>query len=279
MNKQIAFLGDLTSFEKADIVIIPCPYEGAISYGGGTKEGPQLILDATDQIEFFDYELGKDISKEVKMHTMNPLQLDELKDEALVDRIYQAAKLVFRKDKFPIVLGGDHSVSIGAIEAASEKHENLTIVHIDAHADLRDEYNDSKFSHACVMRRAFEFRTKIVQVGVRSLSKQEDTFIKQNDIKTFFAPFKTSMIPEIVSACTDKVYLTIDVDGFDPSVIPATGTPVPGGLLWYDALELFKELFAKKTIVGMDLVELSKGPSTVSQDTAAALIYKLIGYR
>jgi len=278
-NLPFTFIGDTSGFDEADVVFLLCPYEGAVSYEEGTKEGPDLIIRASEQIESYDPELQFDLKEKIKMHTMQSLKLNEFKDEELIDRIYQATKIVYKKDKFPVMLGGDHSISIGAIEAAAEKHKDLTVLQIDAHADLRDSFNKDRFSHACVMRRALDFRVNLVQVGIRSLSKEEHDFIKKNDIKTYFAPFRKETIPTILSDCTKNVYVTIDADGFDPSLIPATGTPVPGGLLWYEALDLFRELFHQKNIVGMDFVELKDSDSTRSQDTAAILIYKLLGYR
>jgi len=273
------FIGSEVLLDEADVGIILAPYEGSVSYGVGTSKGPELIISASEQIESYDLEFKTEINSKVKINTCPKLEIESLSVEDALEAIYQKTKYILVRDKFPIVLGGEHTVSLGSLKAITEKHDKITYLQLDAHADLRDEYERTKHSHACVARRALEYDVQLVQVGIRSLSKEEYNFIKKNKIKTFFAPFTTEQIPEIISACTEKVYLSIDVDFFDPSILPATGTPVPGGALWEESLELFKKLFSKKNIIGIDIVELNKGSTSRSQDLIATLLYRLIGYK
>lgn len=284
MNKKdgtsFAFLGQEYSFEESKVVIIPVPYEGTVSYGIGTKFGPEEIINASWQIESFDFELSKEIIDRVKICTIPSLKITSKKPEKAIEQVYIKTKYALANNKFPIILGGEHSITFGAIKAINEQIDNVTVIQIDAHSDLREEYEGSKFSHACVGKRIYDLGNKLIQIGVRSVSKEEHLLIKDNkNIFTFRTPFKTEDIKEILSKCSKNVYISIDADGFDPSILPAVGTPVPGGLKWYDALELFKELFNKKNVVGFDFVELIKSKETRSADLAATLIYRLIGYK
>jgi len=266
-------MGLQTAFGDAEIVVIQAPYDGAVSYNPGAREGPQLIIKASEQVELYDMEQEHDIP--FKAHTQKPLALQGTGEEA-TDTVYRDVKKVFTASKFPILLGGDHSVSVGAVEAASEKYPGLTVLHIDAHADLRDSYDNSRFSHACAARRMHEFGVKLVQLGIRSTAAEEHKFMLDNNINTFFAP--VTDFDAVVDACGRDVYISFDADGMDPSIIPATGTPVPGGLGWHETVSFLKNLFAQRNIVGLDFVELSKGATSRSEDAAALLLYKMIGY-
>jgi agmatinase len=284
MNKKeglsFTFLGQDYSFEGADVVVIPVPFEGTVSYSLGTKFGPEEIINASWQIESFDFELGKEIIDDVKICTLPSIKIISKKPEKVIDQVYIKTKYALVNNKFPIILGGEHSITVGAIKAINEQIDNVTVIQIDAHADLREEYERSKYSHACVGKRIYDMGNKLVQIGIRSVSKEEHILIKTNKkIFTFKTPFRLEHINEILSKCSDNVYITIDADGFDPSIVPAVGTPVPGGLTWYDSLELFRTLFKKKNIVGFDFVELTKSKETRSADLAATLIYRLIGYK
>jgi agmatinase len=284
MNKKdglsFTFLGQEYSFEEAKVVIIPVPYEGTVSYGLGTKSGPEEIINASWQIESFDFELGKEIIDDVKICTKPCIKIVGKNPEKVINQVYIKTKYALVNNKFPIILGGEHSITLGAVKAINEQIDNVTVIQIDAHADLRDEYEGKKYSHACVGKRIHNEGNRLVQIGIRSISKEEHLLIKDcKKIFTFKTPFQIEHINEIISKCTDNIYITIDADGFDPSIVPAVGTPVPGGLLWYDALELFKELFEKKNVVGFDFVELTKSKETRSADLAATLIYRLIGYK
>jgi len=271
------------TFEDAQVVVLPVPYDGTASYKGGTRFGPRLIINASCQTETFDSELSEEIVDKVKIYTAPQMEVNLSSPKNMVNDVYKAAKGIVGAGKFLVTLGGEHSITAGLVKAHKQRYNKLTVVQIDAHTDLRNEYEKSKYSHACVMRRIRELGVKTVQVGIRSFSSEEDVYIRQKRIKTIFkTPFDVSQIDGIIKACTKHVYLTIDVDGFDSSLIPATGTPVPGGLRWYESLELFRRLFSERNVVGFDCVELSsKGgeQDTRSEDAMATLIYRLIGYK
>jgi agmatinase len=277
-----SFMGTDEQLDKAKVVVLPVPYEGTTSYKGGTRFGPDMILHASGSTETFDCELRREIISEVSISTAPKLESNLSSPEAMVNDVYAASKGFIEQGKFLVVLGGEHSISSGVARAYAELHKDITVLQIDAHADLRDEFEQTKFNHACVMRRVRESGVNVVQVGIRSLSLEEHEYIVKSKAKNiFFAPFSTAQVKDIIGACTKNVYLSIDVDGFDPSIIPATGTPVPGGMLWYESLELFRQLFRKRNVVGFDVVELADIGSmdTSSADTVATLIYRLIGYK
>jgi agmatinase len=269
--------------DEADVVVLPIPYEGTAHYKGGTRFGPQLIINASYQTETFDSELKKEIIDQVQIFTAPRMESNLSSPKNMIDDVYKGAKQIIAMDKFLVVLGGEHSISSGIARAYCEKFKNLTVLQIDAHTDLRDEYESTKYSHACTMRRIRELGVNVVQVGIRSYSLEEHEYVEKNKIKNiFWVPFKREQINDIINACTENIFITIDADGFDPSIIPATGSPVPGGLQWYESLDLFKKLFKERNVVGFDFVELSsKGgeQDTRSEDTAATLIYRLIGYK
>ncbi len=282
MNKKdgelFTFMGMEHSFDEANAVVLMVPYEGSSSYGRGAFEGPELIIKASHNLEYFDPEFGE-ITDKVRIHTVQQLVTEGLSPDVVSDKVYHDARIIIEKGKFPVTLGGEHSISFGAVKACLERYPDLTVLQIDAHADLRDEYDGMKFSHACIMRRIRELGANTISIGTRRLNKEEDDYIKSNNISIFPPPFKKEYVKDIIDACSENVYVTIDADGFDPSVIPATGTPVPGGLLWHETLDLFRELFEFKNIVGLDFVEVKRGSSTRSEDTAAELVFKLLGYK
>lgn len=257
---------NLPKFEEAKVAILPVPYEKTTSYKKGTKNGPKKILEASNELELYDEELEKE-TYTVGITTLNEISsLEELEKLNL--------------DKFTIAIGGEHSISFPLIKKHNQ--ENLSILQIDAHADLKDSFENNKFSHACVMRRIFEINKNITQVGIRSLSKEEHRFIKENKINTFFMKdlvYKRDYIENILSTLKGNVYITIDLDGLDPSIIPDVGTPEPGGLRYYQLLNLLKEVFKQKNVIGIDIVEFSPKENTNSDYIVAKLIYKLIGYK
>ena len=277
-----AFMGvDSASFDEADVVVLPIPYEGTASYKAGQRFGPRMIINASCQTETFDSELKSEIVSKVKIHTALPLESNLSSPESMLKDVHYAARQVVASGKFLLALGGEHSISSGLAKAYAEKHKELTVLQIDAHADLRQEFEGTPYSHACVMRRIHDFGIRTVQVGIRSCSLEEHEYICEKKPAVFWAPFTKEQIPAILEACGRHVYLTIDADGFDPSILPATGTPVPGGLRWYESLELFRRLFSEREVVGMDFSELADlgGLDTRSADLAAALLYRLIGYK
>ncbi|NOX19138.1 MAG: agmatinase [Chlorobi bacterium] len=282
------FLGlpeEFSNYENSKIAILSAPLEKTVSYGGGTAKGPEEILSASHYVEFYDEEIKREICFEKGIATLEPLQLKDKSSEEALDVIYANVKKLLGNDKFVVTLGGEHTISLAPIKAHLEKYEDLTIVQIDAHSDLRDEYEGSKYSHACVMARVAELTKNIYQIGVRAQEKAEAKFIRENKIKTYYmrdirrGKFGKKWFYNVVRNMSENVYITFDVDGLDPSVIPATGTPEPGGLFWDEALDFIKIIAKHKKIVGFDVVELA--PSNIhpaSNFTAAKLVYKILNY-
>ncbi len=270
-----------TEYRKSRVVIFPVPYDGTLSYRAGSRNGPSAIISASRALEFYDIELGCSPYR-IGIHTTDELEPIMSSPEDMISEIEKTSQRFIRDNKFLIMLGGEHSISTGVVRNLRKKYKRLSVLQIDAHSDLRDTYEGTKFNHACVMRRIREI-CPAVQVGIRSMSEEESRFIKKNGIKIFCADYilnRSDYISEVLRELTDDVYITIDLDGLDPSVMPAVGTPEPGGMLWYDILRLLKEVFGRKNVIGADVVELSPLPPDVSSDfLAAKLIYKMIGYK
>jgi len=268
------------NLETAKVVILPVPYDSTTEWHSGTREGPQAIIDASQYLELYDMELSQEIYK-VGIHTLPKIQPLLSSPEEMVQRVYQIAKEFIQQAKFTVMLGGEHSLSLGMIQASKEKYQDFCVLQLDAHADLRDEYLGTKYSHACVMRRALEL-CPITQVGIRSLSWEEQQFLNQNKMQPFYISAFASNLASpqrIASSLSDNVYVSIDLDVFDPSIMPAVGTPEPGGMQWHEVLHLLKSIALHKHIVGFDLVELCPKEGPVScAFLAAKLAYKLIGY-
>lgn len=270
---------EMADFENAKVLIWPVPFEKTVSYGGGTKDGPHAIIDASRNMELFDEEIGGETAQ-IGIHTLPAIDADrEVND--MMQALYDETKRLMKLNKFICMLGGEHSISSPVIKAHYEAYPKLSVLQIDAHADLRDEYDGTPYSHASIMRRVVEF-CPAVQVGIRSLSADEARVIPSLPTKVFYAKDivgRTDWIEEAVANLTDDVYLTIDVDGFDPSLIPTTGTPEPGGLGWYEVVRLIKKAAETRRIVGMDVTELSTQPGNNSPSfLTAKLIYKTLGY-
>ena len=276
--------------EEADAIILSVPYEGTVSGSHGASFGPSFVIDAMKhQLEDYDRFNDCVISDSVNIIEAE-IPVKNISPEEMVRAVFEKTKSVLNMNKFPVLLGGEHSVSIGALEAVSEKYPSLTVFQIDAHGDLREDDGDyvddgltpSKYAHCCVMRRAREFGFHTVQVGLRELYSKEVNYIKENRLeeKIFMCPVKSSPEDIINSIPTENIYLTIDVDGFDPSVMPETGTPVAGGLDWYFTIDLLRELFLRKNVVGFDLVEVSPFlENNLTAKNAAQLIYTLTGFK
>ena len=271
-----------SSFDTASVLILPVSYEGTVSYGTGTGAGAMAIVDASRNMELYEEETDSEVYK-IGIHTLPEFTPRETPEWMMSD-LYSYASELLSTDKFLCMLGGEHSISAPIIKAHNEKYENLSVLQIDAHADLRDTYDGTPYSHASIMARVVkDMRIPSVQVGIRSISGDEARSL-QNAIPTkiFWARDivgKTDWIDNAVDSLTDNVYLTIDIDGLDPSIMPTTGTPEPGGLGWYETLTLIRKIAEKKRVVGMDLVEYSYFENYDSPAfLCSKLIYKSLAY-
>ena len=270
----------LGSFKNAKAVILPVPYGKTVTYRKGTEKGPRTILDASDKLELFDEELNREIHR-IGINTAPSLKIASLKPEKAVNLVKNKVSDIFKKGKLPVVLGGEHSITVGAVQAAKKYYKDLSVLYFDAHCDLRNTYKGSKYNHACVARRVSEI-APLVEVGTRSLSKEEFDFLKHDSIKviSMLDVMRMPGWPEVVKKRLSKnVYISIDLDVFDPSIMPAIGTPEPGGIGWHDFLKAIRNIISSKNIVGFDLTELCPMKDMAGPDFAAAkLIYKLLGY-
>ena len=268
------------TLEDSSIVIVPVPYDSTTTFKSGARHGPRAAITASKQLEEWDIELERDIStvgiyttQEIEPHTGDP--------EAMIERVRDVASYFITQDKLVALLGGEHTITVGGVSAALERHPDLTVLYLDAHADLRDEYMGSRWSHACVAQRLHE-RAPVVQVGVRSMSEDEGRFISANDLPVFTWPPPDDieqLAPNVIERLGAKVYVSIDLDVLDPSIMSAVGTPEPDGMTWADIAKLLRLVCERRRIVGFDVVELSpnEGPEACAF-TAAKLLYKLIGY-
>ncbi|MBU0758938.1 MAG: agmatinase [Candidatus Omnitrophica bacterium] len=270
----------MSSLGEAKAVIVPVPYGETVTYRPGTENGPQAILEASDKMELFDEELNREIYK-IGINTAPPLKVSGLDPEIMVDTVEKEVDGIFAKNKMPVVIGGEHSVGVGAIRAARKRYQDLTVLYFDAHHDIRDSYDGSKLNHACIARRLLEI-APLVEVGVRSLSMAEFDFLAGKDIKIVSMQYmmkNPDWLSSIKSYLSDHVYISIDLDVFDPSIMPSVGTPEPGGMLWYDFLQAVRGIIQGKRVVAFDVVELCPIKDMVGPDfMAAKLIYKLLGY-
>jgi agmatinase len=287
LGKRHNFLGidkAISSYENSKIVVLPVPYEHTVSYGGGTGRGPRAILDASRYVEYYDEELGVELCTRLGVATVPPVALGKSTDAQAMAKIYLAVKKLLADGKFVAVLGGEHSLSQAPIKAHLEQYADLSVLHFDAHADLRDSYGGTKYSHASFMARVCEFMdpARVVQVGIRALSPEEAEFIRTSGMTTWYAHqlrATDDWIPAILPKLSQHVYVTFDVDAFDPPIMPSTGTPEPNGLFWAETMQLLRLVGAQKTIVGFDVVEFAPNRSVQHPDyTAAKLTYKLMNY-
>lgn len=268
------------SFDNAKAVIIPVPYGRTVSYRKGSENGPRAILEASDNLELFDEELNREVHA-IGINTISLLKVDELESEKMISVVEDKVSDVFKHNKLPVVIGGEHTVTIGAVRAAKKRHKDLSVLYFDAHCDLRDDYSGSKYSHACVARRLLEI-VPVVEVGPRSLSKEEFDFASANNVK-IIKMLDVMKTPDWADAVKDylseEIYISIDLDVFDPSIMPSVGNPEPGGMGWYDFLKAAQEIIAEKKIAGLDVVELCPIKGMVAPDyMAAKLIYNILGY-
>jgi len=277
------FLGlpiDLSSWEQSRIIVIPVPYDHTTSYLPGTRRGPLAIIEASTHMELFDEELKHDISS-VGIHTLGQLEPDTANPKNMLDRVERVVARCVKDNKFPVVLGGEHSITLGAVKAVRNIFPHFGVVQFDAHADLRNTYLGSPYNHACIGRRIFEL-CPLRQAGIRSLSQEEHDFLLHSDLPSFFAHeihADSEWATKLIDGLPSHIYITIDLDVLDPAVMPAVGTPEPGGLGWYELIKAIRMLAKERTVVGFDIVELCPQPSNPGPDfLAAKLCYKLLGY-
>lgn len=261
--------------DNARYVILGVPYDGTSTFVKGADKGPQAILDASDSLELYDIQYQYEAWL-AGIHTDHH-DYDLQTPETMVDSVYRRMNHFLGMGKRPILLGGEHSVSVGAIRAMAEAYPDLTVLQIDAHADLRDSYHDSPYNHACVMRRAQEV-ANVVQIGIRNVCSEElPNVVPENIFYAHLIHNQEDWMEKALGRLSDNIYITVDLDGFDPSILPATGTPLPGGLQWYPTLSFLEKVFKNKNVVGFDVVELCpQEDSKVSDVMAATLVYKML---
>ena len=279
-NKTQFLIGGHASLKDAEFVILPVPYERTTSYGKGAKNGPAAILDASRQLELWDEETKKEFRTE-SVVTLAPVSCSGSEKSFFSGLEKNTAELLAAIKGIPIFIGGEHSITQALLPPFQKKYKDLSILHFDAHPDLYPQYRGSARSHASALYPASR-KTRTVQIGIRNAGLTETKFMNSDKVKTYLMHENLDLArleKNVLKDLSGTVYLSIDVDGFDPSVMPGTGTPQPGGFQWYEALKLFKAVCKKKKIVGMDIVEVSpvKG-SNITEFAAAKLIYRLMGY-
>ena len=285
LSNKKGFLGIDNKFSiKEKVVVVPFGLEKTVSYGGGTKNGPKEIIKASHQVELYDEELSCEPYKKIGIKTLKPFKIDKNINKAL-NKMSKINEEILKKNIFPITFGGEHSITPGCIAPFAKKHKKLCLLHFDAHADLRDSYNGEKYSHASAIRRCLDYKNvSVISFGIRNISKNEVPYLEKNSnrIKIFWAKDKKKWnLNSFKKLIKNKiVYLTFDVDGLDSSIMPATGTPEPGGLLWDETLEIIKIAMKNSKIVGADINELApiKGFNSYNF-LVAKLAYKILSYK
>ncbi len=269
---------EYAKLEHVKIVLIPVPYDGTSTWQKGADKGPKAFLEASENMELYDIETNSEVYKN-GIYLAEPITVNAT-PEAMADAVHQETKKYIKKNKFVTIFGGEHSISIGTIRAFSEMFSDLTVLHIDAHADLRKSYEGSSCNHACAVYEASQ-TTNLIQVGIRSMDIKEKSAMDMD--RTYFAhemAIDDTWMDSAIDQMTDNVFITFDLDAFDPSILPSTGTPEPGGLFWYETLEFLKQVFAEKNVVGFDIVELCPNEIDKSSDfLAAKLYYKMLSYK
>lgn len=278
-NKTYAGISEeYSKLDSSKIVLIPVPYDGTSTWQKGADKGPDAFLDASENMELYDIETDTEVYKQGVF--LADAITESASPEAVVDAVHEMTKKYIKRNKFVTLFGGEHSISIGSIRAFNECFDNLTVLQIDAHADLRKEYEGSKCNHACAVYEASQ-TTNLIQVGIRSMDVMEKTVMDEE--KTYFAhemAVDDNWMDSAIDQMTDNVFITFDLDALDPSIMPSTGTPEPGGLFWYETLEFLKQVFAERNVVGFDIVELCPNKIDKSSDfLAAKLYYKMLTYK
>ncbi len=264
--------------ETSNIVLIPVPYDGTSTWQKGADKGPDAFLKASENMELYDIETQTEVYK--KGVYLADAITENSSPEAVVDKVHKVVKEYILRNKFVTIFGGEHSISIGTIRAFNECFDDLTVLHIDAHADLRKEYEGSTCNHACAVYEANQ-QTNLIQVGIRSMDVAETRVMNEDNV--WFAHEMANdeyWMDNVIDALGENVFITFDLDAFDPSIMPSTGTPEPGGLLWYETLEFLRRVFEETNVVGFDIVELCPREEEKSSDfLAAKLYYKMLSYK
>jgi len=271
--------------KEAEAVILPIPYEATVTYGGGTREGPEAILSASRQVELWDEEDDWEPAAAIRLATALPVLPEASGPQAMLDKIRRLVQPWIQQGKLIAALGGEHTITTALVQAAQTRYPDLTVVALDAHADLRDAYDGSKLSHACVLRRVYELGRPLTLLGTRSYSQEEFQLLrvaprlKVYPARDLHSPEGWQRALDHLQGISGPVYLSIDLDALDPGIMPGVGTPEPGGLTYYQALAVMAALARRGPIIGLDLVELAPIPGQrLSEFTAARLLYKALGY-
>jgi agmatinase len=271
-----------SDFDNARVVILPVPLDRTTSYVAGTRNGPHEILVASSHMELWDEETESDIHS-IGIFTLPEMELPFASMDEVVEDIRRVTAELIARGKFPVVLGGEHSITGPVVAAVAARHPNLSVLQIDAHADLRDSFMGTRHNHACAMRRVLDHAARCTQVGIRSLSPEEAAAAPSLATKIFYdwnMRNDPAWIERVVDSLGETVYITIDCDGFDPAIMPATGTPEPGGLSWREGLALLRRVIEERNVVGCDIVELSPMAGNIAPNfLCAKLVYKILSYR
>lgn len=284
----LAIEDEYANFQDSSIAVLQAPYEHTVSYGSGAGKGPAAIVEASHYVEFYDDEFDRELCFDAGICALESLNFDGIYDQDALDLIYSNVKSLIDQNKFVVTLGGEHTISTAPIKAHFEKYPDMSILHFDAHSDLRESYENSKYSHASFMARVAEFfpANRITQVGIRAQCKEEADFIREKGVKTFYASkirrnfYAPNWQRIVAESLGNQIYVTFDIDYFDPSLVPATGTPEPDGFLYSETLDVFREIVMQgKQIIGFDMVELAPLENLHHVDmTAARLVYKMMNF-
>lgn len=278
------FKDEAEAYEKSKVVVIGVPYDGTASFQTGARNGPNAILEVSPNLEHYDREYGNIF--EIGIFTAGTVDMEDVRadPEKVINRVYDVAGNYISDHKFLVTMGGEHSITQGVVRAYSERCDDLSVLQLDAHHDLMEEYGGSKYSHACVAKRLIDLGCKLTQFGVRVTSKEEDEYLSKHDqgINIFYAKDiydNNRWHDDAINSLSRNVYITIDLDGFGPSIMPSTGTPVPGGLDWYGTLDFLRKVYERRNVIGIDVMELKPIPGNEAPNFLAAdLIYKNIGF-
>lgn len=280
-NNFLGLEGRYAGYATAKYAVLPIPYDSTTSFQTGTRDGPAAIICASQQVELFDEEVRAECFR-AGIATLDPLLPNMAGPAAMHDEVFAAARRVVRDGKFLLALGGEHSITPGLVRAVAGRHKRLSVLQIDAHLDLRDSYEGTPHSHACAMRRVLELGATVVPVGIRNVSREEHRFLSRRGMEPVTARqcmMDDDWVDRVLRGLGDNVYVTIDIDGFDPAYAPGTGTPEPGGLDWYQVTGLLRLVAAERNVVGADIVEVMPiAGQAVTEFLAARLAYKLICY-